>query len=346
MRHRSMVRQPATWLVLLVVVVCAGCSGATPSTVSTPGPTRVSSSSAPSPASPLKTERSSGATDAEIIKTRHVDGRTWDLTVRSQAVGGDVGVRLLLPVRYEQEPKRRWPVLYLLHGCCDSFASWTRSTDVEQLTRRAGVLVVMPDGGDVGFYSNWRRGPQWETFHVTELPALLDRSYRAASRKAVAGVSMGGLGALGYAARHPGTFAVAASFSGVVDTQLSDGESQAYLGLAGSYGADGHDLWGDPVSDEATWAAHNPTRLAPQLRGTRLFVSSGDGRPGPLDARGAQTDQTESAINAENDAFVARVRTLHLDAQVDLYGSGTHNWVYWQRELHRAWPLLRRGLRV
>ena len=268
----------------------------------------------------------------------------WDLTIHSKAVGADVPVRLLLPVRFDQEPGRAWPVLYLLHGCCDTYLSWTRSSDIERLTRGSGVLVVMPDGGTVGFYSDWRSGPQWETFHLTELPALLAQHYRAGSPRAIAGVSMGGLGALGYAARHPGTFAVAASFSGIVDTRLSDDESQAYLGLVRSRGADPYALWGDPATDRETWRAHNPTDLAGQLRTTRLFVSAGDGRPGPLDPRGTKEDQLETALRAENDAFVARARALHLDAQVDLYGPGTHNWVYWQRELHRAWPLLRRGL--
>jgi hypothetical protein len=32
--------------------------------------------------------------------------------------------------------------------------------------------------------------------------------------------------------------------------------------------------------------------------------------------------------------------------QVDLYGAGTHNWVYWQRELHAAWPLIAGGLGI
>lgn len=48
------------------------------------------------------------------------------------------------------------------------------------------VLVVMPEGGAVGFYSNWlgtdgRRGPEWESFHLRELRGILERDYRAAS---------------------------------------------------------------------------------------------------------------------------------------------------------------------
>lgn len=340
--RRKQRRRFASYLVLLALV-CTGC-GALPSGARTPTPAPGSSTGAPGATTPPPGQPPPGGDETRIVTTRQVDGRAWDLTIHSAAVGADVPVRLLLPVRYEQEPRRRWPVLYLLHGCCDSYQSWTRSTDVEALTRGSGVLVVMPDGGEVGFYSNWRSGPQWETFHLTELPALLAQRYRAGSRQAIAGVSMGGLGALGYAARHPGRFAVAASFSGIVDTRLSDGESQAYVGLVATHGADPYGLWGDPATDQDIWRAHNPADLAPGLGTTRLFVSAGDGRPGPLDPRGTTDDQTETALSAENEAFVARIRALHLDARVDLYGPGTHSWAYWRRELDRAWPLLRRGL--
>ena len=235
-------------------------------------------------------------------------------------------------------------MLYLLHGCCDTYVSWTRSTDIENFTRNLNALVVMPDGGSVGFYTDWRKGPEWETFHTRELPALLAARYQASRRAVIAGVSMGGLGALDYAARHPGMFTVAASFSGIVDTRLSDDESQGYVSLVRSQGGDPQSLWGDPTADAGVWRAHNPYDLAPLLKGVRLFVSAGDGRPGPLDVSRSHADPIESSIGAENVVFARRLRTLRLDATIDLYGAGTHNWVYWQRELHRAWPLISRGL--
>jgi len=290
------------------------------------------------------TASSPAAGVAQIVSAQQLKGRTWDMTVRSPAVGADVHVRLLLPSRFTSAPDRRWPALYLLHGCCDSYLSWTRSTDIERLSKDLDALVVMPDGGKAGFYSDWRSGPHWETFHLQELPGLLKERYRANDRRVVAGVSMGGLGALGYAARHPGMFTVAASFSGIVNTRLAPEESRAYLGLLQSQGEDPDGLWGDPDTDVDVWRAHNPYDLAEKLAGTRLYVSVGSGRPGPLDQADATFDQTESALRAEHEAFVKRVRELHLDAHIDLYTPGTHNWVYWQRELHKAWPLLTAGL--
>jgi diacylglycerol O-acyltransferase / trehalose O-mycolyltransferase len=204
----------------------------------------------------------------------------------------------------------------------------------------------MPDGGKAGFYSDWQSGPGWETFHTTELPKLLTQQYRASTVAAVAGVSMGGLGALDYAARHPGMFTVAASFSGIVHTRLSNNEAQGYLGLIQSQGEDPLALWGNPDANVDTWKQHNPYDLAPQLKGVRLFISAGNGRPGPLDGAGTNEDSIETSIGAENRAFARRVQQLGLDAEIDLYGPGTHNWVYWERSLHRAWPLISEGLGV
>jgi diacylglycerol O-acyltransferase / trehalose O-mycolyltransferase len=283
---------------------------------------------------------------AHVVARQQLDARLWDITVDSPAVGGPVPVRLLLPTRYAGAPTQRWPVLYLLHGCCDSYLSWTRSTDIEELTATSDVVVVMPDGGRVGFYSDWRSGPGWETFHTVELPRLLAQEYRAGGREAVAGVSMGGLGALDYAAHHPGRYVVAASISGVVHTRLSPEVSQDYLGLIRSEGADPEALWGDPAGDAATWAQHNPFDLVDGLRGVRLFVAAGDGSPGPLDPPGPAPDRIETSIGAQNRAFAEQLQARGVDAQLDLYGPGTHNWVYWQRELHRAWPLITAGLGV
>ena len=284
------------------------------------------------------------AREPRIVTSKQVKGRMWDLTVDSPAVGRNVPVRLLLPARYETSKSQRFPVLYLFHGCCDTYESWTKATDIEKRTRNLDVLVVMPDGGPVGFYSNWRSGPAWETFHVDELGLLLTTQYRASDRRVVAGLSMGGLGALSYAARHPGKFSVAASFSGIVHTRLSSDHEQGYLNLVSSQGEDPQALWGDPASDEDTWKAHNPYDLASRLAGTKLFVSAGNGQPGPLDPAGAISDEIEISIGEENEAFAKRLRELGLDAQIDLYGDGTHNWVYWQRELDRAWPLITEGL--
>ena len=302
----------------------------------TPGPRPQRSTPAPSPVA-------TATAAAEITRTVRIDQRTVDLTVQSPALGQAAKVRLLLPRNFGRD-RRRWPVLFLLHGCCDSYLSWTRSTDVEQLTTSSDLLVVMPDGGAAGFYSNWRTGPQWETFHLAELPRLLEQRYQAGNVWAIAGNSMGGLGALGYAARHPDLFKAAASFSGIVHTTQSEATARNYLGLVASQGEPPDALWGDPITNGDVWSAHNPYDLAERLVGIPLFLSVGDGRPGPLDEPGASDDGIEAALAQENVAFRDRLTEVGADVTVDFYGAGLHDWPYWQRELRVAWPIFQRAL--
>src|SRR4029453_2267183 len=79
-----------------------------------------------------RTKASSPRPAAHIVATTQISRRMWDVTVDSPAVGAQVRVRLLLPSASTDEPTRRWPVLYLLHGCCDTYISWSRSTDIER----------------------------------------------------------------------------------------------------------------------------------------------------------------------------------------------------------------------
>jgi alpha-glucoside transport system permease protein len=287
---------------------------------------------------------------ARVVATQTVGPRVRDLTIDSPALGRSAKARLLLPRRFQAQPHRRWPVLWLLHGCCDTYRSWTRSTDVEELAGLADVLVVMPEAGQVGFYSDWYKrgqgGPsRWETFHLTELRQLLERDWRAGNRRVVAGLSMGGLGAMAYAARHPGMFRAAASYSGLLHTRYQGDPlpgPRMIQDLLRNFDEDPDALWGDPRRHGDLWAAHNPYDLAPRLREVGLFVSVGNGQPGPLDgpATNGQLQQIEQALYPQNLAFVERLRQLGIPVRFDNYGPGIHNWPYWQRELHRSLPML------
>lgn len=281
---------------------------------------------------------------AYVVSTRQLDDRLVELTVHSPAVGRDVGVRLLLPPDYDRRPHRTWPTLYLLHGCCDGdhgYQSWTTKTDVAELSARTNVLIVMPEAGPAGFYSDWRTGPRWETFHLTELRRIVEREYRSGDHRAVAGLSMGGFGALSYAARHPGFFRAAASFSGVVHpTYQGTRSTDLILGIIGAQGDDPLALWGDPVADAAVWAAHNPYDLARKLRGVRVYLSTGNGEPGPLDAPGATHDGLEELLGEQTVAVAERLSAKGVRVRTDFYGPGTHTWPYWERALHRAFPMI------
>lgn len=286
---------------------------------------------------------------ATVLSGKRLDARTLDLTVRSTALAATVPVRLLLPPGWTPHPRRSWPVLYLLHGAEDDYTSWTRSTDVAALTAGLGLLVVMPAAGTLGFYSDWwNEGaggpPKWETFHLSELRPLLERGYGAGPVRAVAGLSMGGFGALSYAGRHPGLFRAAASYSGLVHTTDTRGPGliEAFL-VKDGYRPDA--LWGAYPVRADLWSAHNPYDLARNLAAIPVFASAGNGQPGPLDPPGTPPSAAvEQPIGEMTAAFAGRMRAIGGRITADLYGPGTHNWPYWQRELHRSFPMLAAAL--
>ncbi|UIX35346.1 hypothetical protein LUX31_09930 [Streptomyces sp. GQFP] len=173
-------------------------------------------------------------------------------------------MRLLTPDGWERRRHgRSWPVLYLLHGGFEpeTYKTWIRESDIEDLPQLRDVLVVMPEGGQVGFYSNWRNHgsggpPAWETFHLDELRPLLEHHYGAGTRRAVAGLSMGGFGAVSYTARRPGLFRAAASFSGPVHL-LHPRMREVWPQMEEAYGGSLDALWGDRDTQRPVWHARS-----------------------------------------------------------------------------------------
>ncbi|MFD0818010.1 alpha/beta hydrolase, partial [Micromonospora zhanjiangensis] len=111
------------------------------------------------------------------------------------------------------------PVLYLLHGLSDDDTIWLRRTSIERYVAPLGLAVVMPQVAR-SFYTDEANGNRYWTFLSEELPELCRSFFRLSDRREdtfVAGLSMGGYGALRWALRAPHRFAAAASLSGALD---------------------------------------------------------------------------------------------------------------------------------
>ena len=110
-------------------------------------------------------------------------------------------------------------VLYLLHGYSDDHSIWMRRTSVERYAAEHNLAVVMP-AVNHSFYCNELHGERYWDYVSEELPRTMHRFFRLSSRPEdtyVAGLSMGGYGAMRLALTYPERFAAAASFSGAVD---------------------------------------------------------------------------------------------------------------------------------
>jgi S-formylglutathione hydrolase FrmB len=291
---------------------------------------------------------SAHAAGLTLVSSQRLDSRLVQLTFTTPALSSPTNVRVLLPAGYRASGRRRYPVLYLLHGSFDDYSAWTKEGDAEQLTRRLGLIVVMPDGGSVGNYVNWYNDgafglPEWETYHIDQLLPWVDAHYRTTgtrSGRAIAGLSMGGGGAMKYAAAHPDLFAAALSFSGAVniDDPLEVPVTQASGVADGDHSPEA--IYGFHQTDEVRWRNNDPTDLAENLAGLRLSVLSGNGQPGG--PNGNAFDLVEYAVHRQADTFHNRLLALGIPHVWDDYGPGGHQWYYWQRDLRQTLPGLMR----
>ena len=111
------------------------------------------------------------------------------------------------------------PVLYLLHGLSDDHTAWLRYTSIERYATAAGLAVVMPAVAR-SFYTDEAYGQAYWTYVADELPEIVSSFFRVSTRPErtyVAGLSMGGYGAVRLALARPRQFAAAASLSGALD---------------------------------------------------------------------------------------------------------------------------------
>ncbi|NRQ40145.1 esterase family protein [Nonomuraea sp. NN258] len=285
---------------------------------------------------------------ARVVRERRLNPRMLDILISSPSIGQMMPVRLLLPKGWSKTAKRTWPVLYLLHGGADNYTSWTRMTDIAAYTENLDAIVVMPEAGRAGNYSDWHnagRGgrPAWATFHTYEVRRLLEIGYRAGDRRAIAGLSMGAYGAMKYAARYPGLFRFAGAYSGILATELP-GIPAIIMNAQASEKQDPLALWGDPRRDRKVWAANDPMALAAGLKGVSLYISSGTNSfLGPLDPPGspwhpAHLGEPISAYTGK--AFSERLNSLGIAHTLNLYGNGTHTWPYWIREFKNSYPMI------
>ena len=217
-----------------------------------------------------------------------------------------------------------FPVLYLLHGYGGIEDDWVNAGDVVRTADSliAGghvppLVIVMPDGGN----SWWVDGPeQVGTAFIEDLIPYVEKTWRVAPRREarmIAGLSMGGYGALRFALRHPRVFAAAALFSPAIYDPVPPQTS----------GARKAGVFGGPTFDEAAWQAMNWPAQWDAYRAAGVpvpvWILCGDDDDFRLEREAAQLYQ--------------RFRADSLPAELRIFDGG-HNWAVWKRGLADALP--------
>ncbi len=212
------------------------------------------------------------------------------------------------------------PTLWLLHGMSDDHTIWLRRTSIERYVAPRGWAVVMP-AVHRSYYTDMHHGGKYWTFVSEELPALARSFFCLSDRREdnfVAGLSMGGYGALKLALTHPDRYAAAASLSGALDVHTIAMHMP-------DRAAELHRIFGE--SGRIRGSDNDLFTLA-----ERLAASDAD-RPRLYMACG-----TEDFFHSDNRRFRDHLRKLDIELTWE-EAPGNHEWGFWDASIQRvlAW---------
>lgn len=144
------------------------------------------------------------------------------LKLASQMMGREMPYRVVVPNDYETKTESRYTVVYLLHGLTGHYNDWTDLGNISQLATKHNLILVTPEGND-GWYTDnpSKANEMYESYIVKELIPEIDKSFRTfpeRSRRVIAGLSMGGYGAVKFGLKFPDKFSLIGSFSGAFVT--------------------------------------------------------------------------------------------------------------------------------
>lgn len=307
------------------------------------------------------------ASAIEVAKVERVGARVRTYTVSTPSLEMSARVPLkvhvVLPKGYARHPQRRYPVLYALPGTSNRADVWLNNIHTVELTAKLSLITVIADGtydaDGGGFYTDWvdqatsRGVANWETFHVEELVPWVDarfRTVRSRQGRAIVGISQGGFGSMSYAARHPGLFGAAASFSGAVDIWSGATCRVGAIALIGGIMTGLNQVqpfaaFGDPVTHADNWRSRDPGSLVRRLRHTRVDLYTSTGFPGRSDLQDPAVPGTaglEALLHQSNLCFRRAADAAGVDYHWHGYRVGTHAWKYGDRSLKDYLPRLMR----
>lgn len=206
-------------------------------------------------------------------------------TLRSANVPGEVPLSIYLPPGYDAHATQSYPLLLLLHGGDGSAADLQRVTPILDRMIEQGLirpLVVAMPSARRSLYMDYRDGSErWESFILADLLPYLRKSLNVSARRQgsyIGGWSMGGVGSLRIAFKHPEIFAAVAAvepavegaltFEGI-DPRVNFWRAEAFY----------REKFGDPV-DAEFWRANNPASIAKQdprrLIDLGVYIEVGD----------------------------------------------------------------------
>jgi S-formylglutathione hydrolase FrmB len=262
--------------------------------------------------------------------------------VPSKYIGTAVSYCALLPPSFDANRTKVFPVLYLLHGLGDNEQTlintgiWNMVEELQAQGKIGDFVIVTPNGGR-SFYINAKSTPNakaakqralnYEDFFMKEFIPEIERKFHSGgsrSRRAIAGISMGGFGALRTAFKYPQMFTAVAAHSAALIAKMPRGAENTPVGMILG------NVFGSPF-DPAYWESQSPFGFArtANLSGMKIYFDCGDQDSYGFDA-GAR----------DLDALLTKRRVAH---EFHIY-PGAHDWNYFAAHLPASLEFVSKSL--
>lgn len=251
--------------------------------------------------------------------------------IKSQALYSSTTVNVILPLpgsgdynagRAEElilKDGQKYPVLYLLHGMYGDCSNWLRSSNIERYACAHRIAVVMPEGYN-SFYNDIPDGSAYFTYLTEELPRMMQALFPISAKREynyIAGLSMGGFGAVKAALDCPDKYAAAISLSGSLRPLNPVGmdKNEGNRWFFGCYGEQGE--YFDPHTQDMKIVLSDLMNEGKDI--PRLYVACG----------------TEDFLYKANVDFRDYCAGIGYPLTYE-EGPGIHNWIFWDEYIQRG----------
>jgi putative tributyrin esterase len=253
-----------------------------------------------------------------------------DQKLPSKLMGRDMPYRVIVPREYGEKPDRRFAVIYLLHGLGGHFDNWTEKTKLTAYVSEYNFIIVSPEGND-GWYTDSATVPndKYESYIAQELIPEIDKKYRTRAdreHRTIAGLSMGGYGAIKFGLKYLDLFSIVGSFSGAFDAPMRTKKSgNNWPSIPAVFGAE----------DSKTRTENNIFDILRSFDQQKLTAV-------PYIYFSCGTEDSFITIDRDFDSLLLEKKLPHEFRELP----GKHSWDFWDQQIEEFLRVVRQKLNV
>ena len=252
-----------------------------------------------------------------VVASKQTKLAVIESKLQSSLLAREVSYRVIVPADYKRKSSERYPVIYLLHGLFGHFGNWTDKTEIATYAANYRFIIVMPEGND-GWWTDSATIPnhRYESYIVRELIPEIDKTYRTIAdrdHRFIAGLSMGGYGAIKFGLKYSDMFSLVGSFSGALDAPLRD--------------QDGTKLWATLLPPYGPLGT--TTRQQNDIFALLRNISADRMKTLPFFYLDCGTEDMFVTTNRDFDALLLEKKLPHEFRELP----GKHEWPYWDQQV-------------